>query len=278
MIKVSNLYCYPIKSCAGTQLKTAALTRCGFANDRALMLTRLDGEFLTQREFPRLCLVRPSVVGGRYTVTAPGMAELSFELRRSGDATYASIWRDRVRVVIQEDEVNDWFSEFLKARVQLVAMSEGFERKIDHNFAVGPTDVVSLADGFSILVISEASLEFLNRKLDTPVGMERFRPNVVVTGCDAHEEDTWKEFTIGGIRMSGVKPCARCSIVTIEQSNGEPGKQSLAALADYRRFANGVMFGMNLVHHSPSGTISVGDAIKVVSRHDPDWVGRERFQ
>lgn len=276
MITVSDLYCYPIKSCAGTRLDAAELTRHGLANDRMLMLTRPNGQFVTQREFPELCLVRPDITGDAITLNGPGCKSLTFDPVRKGNPTTATVWSDQVQVVAQRDEVNAWFCDYLGSDVQLVAMHESFERNVDADFAAAETDVVGFADGFSILLISDASLDLLNEKLPSPVGMDRFRPNIVVTGAEPHAEDSWRELRVGNVGMSGVKPCARCSVVAVEPTSGERGTQPTAVLAEYRRFPKGVMFGMNMIHHA-IGRIAVGDTIQVTSMHDADWVGRDNF-
>jgi uncharacterized protein YcbX len=199
------------------------------------------------------------------------MPEFGFSATQEGSAVTTRVWGDDVRGIVQSADVNEWLSTYLKSHVQLVAFDEGFERKVDGDFAVADTDVVGFADGFSMLLISAESLEHLNAKLNTPVDMNRFRPNIVVTGCDPHAEDTWKELTVGDIPMSGVKPCARCAVIGVEQKTGERGTQPTAVLAEYRRFTNGVMFGMNMIHHA-TGRISVGDQVSVTAQHDAGWL------
>ena len=235
------------------------------------MLIREDGRFVTQREIPELCLVEPTVHGDDIELHAPGMSELTFRPTRDGDVVFTSVWRDNVQAVAQATDASDWFSEFLKTPVKLVGMQSEFERKVDRNFATSESDVVGFADGFSLLLISEASLSALNDRLDESVPMSRFRPNIVVTGCEPHAEDMWKEFTIGSHRMSGVKPCARCSIVTTDQKSASRGVEPAKTLAEYRRYPLGVMFGMNLIHHG-SGSINIGDGLAVSVMHDPDWM------
>lgn len=271
MITVSDLYYYPIKSCAGTRVESAAVTRHGLANDRMLMVVRADGKCMTQRELPQMCLIEPRVSENQISLKAPGMPEFDFSPTQAGSSVTTEVWGDDVRGIVQSADVNDWLSSYLKSHVQLVAFDEEFERKVDSDFAVAETDVVGFADGFSMLLVSAGSLEHLNAKLDAPVGMNRFRPNIVVNGCDPHAEDTWKELMVGDVAMSGVKPCARCTVVGVEQTTGEPGSQPTAVLAEYRRFKKGVMFGMNMIHHA-TGRISIGDQIHVNARHDAGWL------
>ena len=271
MITVSDLYYYPIKSCAGTRVESAEVTRHGLANDRMLMVVRADGKFMTQREFPQMCLIDPRVSENQVSLKAPGMPEFGFSPTQEGATVTTKVWGDDVRGIVQSADVNEWFSSYLKSHVQLVAFDEEFERRVDGDFAVAETDVVGFADGFSMLLVSAESLEHLNAKLEAPVDMNRFRPNIVVTGCDPHAEDTWKALTVGDVAMSGVKPCARCTVIGVEQKTGERGNQPTAVLAEYRRFTEGVMFGMNMIHHA-TGRISVGDQISVTAQHGAEWL------
>ena len=277
MITVSDLYVYPIKSCAGTRLESSIVTTTGLQNDRSLMLVGADGRFLTQREFPQLCQVKPQIIGERrLRLTAPGMTEIELQWLTNGKPEPATVWGDHVQVVKQSDEINEWFTEYLKSSVSLVAMHQDFHRSVDQVFAASNEDKVGFADGFSMLLISQASLADLNQRLVAPVPMDRFRPNIVVTGCEAHAEDQWRELTIGSLTMTGAKPCARCAVVSTDQATGERLKEPGATLAEYRRFQNGIMFGMNLVHHA-TGDLSVGDAVLVGSEHPADWIDRADF-
>lgn len=270
-IRVTDLFCYPIKSCAGTRLETTELTQRGMAHDRTLMLVRPNGDFVTQREHPTLCLVKPAVLScGAIQVTARSRRSVELTPTFSGPKKRVSIWSDRVDAVVQSAEANGWFSDYLGFEVELVAMHSDTRRRVDPDYARSGEDVVSFADGFSMLLISRGSLDYLNQKLDDPVPMDRFRPNIVVSGCEPHAEDFWRDLTIGDVSLSGVKPCARCSMIGVEQTTGERGVQPASTLAKYRKFLGGVMFGMNLVHQA-NGTLSVGDEVVVQGVHEPDW-------
>ena len=271
MIRVSDLYCHPIKSCAGTRLDSSELTRFGLAHDRMLMLVDANSRFLTQREFGQLCLVQPAIVDDGVTVSAPGMSDLHFVPSNTGALVRTEVWGTPIDTAVQSADVNNWFSDFLRTDVRLVTIREGFERRIDPQYATCDTDVVSFADGYSLLLLSQESLDGLNQRLTTPVGIDRFRPNIVVCGATPHAEDTWKSLTIGSARFSGVKPCARCGIVAVDPSTGEREKQPTATLVGYRTFEKGVMFGMNLIHHE-TGLISVGDEVQIRETHEPGWL------
>lgn len=276
MIKVSALYYYPIKSCAGWRVDSADLTPTGLRNDRQLVVTTPDGMFLTQRKFPRMALIRPTLSGNRLMLKAPGMTFETINVTRQGDTKPVTVWRDTVQAVDQGERAASWFSKYLGTDVRLMALSETHQRRVDPNFSRSFDDVVSLADAYAALLISQASLDQLNEKLDEPVGMERFRPNIVVTGSAPHAEDTWREFRIGGIKMTGAKPCARCSVVTVDQQTGVMGKEPNKTLATYRKFPRGIMFGMNLIHHN-LGTISIGDELVIEETHTTGWIGEADY-
>lgn len=276
MIKVSALYYYPIKSCAGWRVDTADLTPTGLRNDRQLVVTTPDGMFLTQRTHPRMALIRPTLSGNRLMLKAPGMTFATVNVARAGDVSPVTVWRDTVMAVDQGDVAAKWFSDFLGMPVRLKALSENHQRRVDFNFSRSFDDVVSFADAFASLLISQESLDQLNEKLDDPVTMERFRPNIVVTGTTPHAEDTWRELRIGDIKMTGAKPCARCAVVTNDPHTGVMGKEPNKTLATYRKFPRGVMFGMNLIHHN-LGTISINDEVVIDETHAPSWVESDDY-
>lgn len=274
MIKISELYYYPIKSCAGWKVNSAELTATGFAHDREFVIATPAGRFMTQREFPRMALIQPHITDSTLTLSAPTMQPLSLPIIQQGDPQAVTVWRSTVQAIDQGNGAAQWLSQFLQAELRLFTMQAGVERKINPAFAQGSNDIVSFADGYSILVIAQASLDNLNSKLAEPMPMTRFRPNIVVTGCDHHAPDRWRHITIGNIPMTGAKPCARCAVTTVDPSTGIKGKEPLTTLATYRKFPNGVMFGMNLIQHK-LGTLTVGDAIRINMLHDADWVGQK---
>ncbi|HFC11850.1 MAG TPA: MOSC domain-containing protein, partial [Anaerolineae bacterium] len=220
MIKISELYYYPIKSCAGWRVDSAELTPTGFAHDREFVVATPQGHFVTQRELPRMALIRPKIAHNQLTLTAPTMSPISLPITQQGKAQSVTVWRSTVQAIDQGDGAAQWLSQFLKAELRLFTMQAGFTRKINPAFAQAANDIVSFADGYSILVIAQASLDNLNSKLAEPLPMTRFRPNIVVTGCDPHATDRWRHITIGDIPMTGAKPCARCAVTTVDPSTG----------------------------------------------------------
>jgi hypothetical protein len=171
------------------------------------------------------------------------------------------VWRDVCDAVPLGEEVNRWFSDFLELSCQLVYMDESTFRPVNPSYATN-NEQVSFADGFPFLLISEASLQDLNQRLDEPVPMNRFRPNLVVSGCEAFAEDDWREIHIGSISFRVVKPCSRCSITTVEQTTGIRGKEPLLTLAQYRRRSGEIFFGQNLIS-GELGTLQIGDVVKI---------------
>lgn len=268
MITVSDLYFYPVKSCAGRRTEYAELVDTGLADDRRLMVTDSDGTFISQRIRPELALVQTEIVGDELTLRAPNSGSVTVQIRVEGDECQTVVWDSAVRAVRQDTAANEWLSQYLEVPVQLVALHRNARRPIDPQYAVTDKDVVSFADGYSVLLISEASLDDLNSRLASPAPMSRFRPNVVVNGCDAFAEDEWARFRIGDVLFHGVKPCARCSVIGVDQATGLSHSEPMRTLATYRKLAAGVMFGANLVH-TVGGRIAVGDQLEILDRKPP---------
>jgi len=170
-----------------------------------------------------------------------------------------SIWEDSVDVEIAGQEVSNWFSKKLGMECRLVSFPEKNPRPVDAAYSIR-NEHVSLADGYPLLIIGQSSLDDLNRRMKTPLPMNRFRPNIVFTGGEPFEEDEWKNFKAGDCRFAAVKPCARCALTTVNQDTAEKGIEPLATLASYRRKDNNVYFGQNVLTLQP-GKIAVGDEI-----------------
>jgi uncharacterized protein YcbX len=263
VVMVTGLYCYPVKSCAATPLDRAELGPRGILHDREFMVVGPDHRFLTQRELPRLALIRPTRTAESLVLGAPGFSLLEHPVT-DGPRYDVVVWRDTVAAVDQGDIVAEWFSEFLQTPVRLVRLACDVVRHVDPVFAKRATDQVGFADGYPLLLISEESLADLNARLATPLPMNSFRPNVVVRGWGTpYGEDTWAEVCIDTVRFDVVKACARCVTTTTDQATAERGIEPLATLAKYRRVPRGVLFGQNLLH-AALGMISVGDRLNVL--------------
>jgi uncharacterized protein YcbX len=268
-ITLTAIYTYPIKACAALKQMEIAFDACGPAWDRRWMIVDLAGEFYTQRELPSLARIRPAIGNGVLRLTAPGMSPISVPLERARDGTLrVRVWRDTCDAWDEGDEIAAWFSDYLRTDARLVRMTDTYVRRVDPNYAPQPAQT-SFSDGFPALIVSEASLEALNQRLVErgcePIPMTRFRPNLVVTGCDAFAEDGWKTVQIGGITLDIVKPCARCAVTTVDQATGtipDPA-EPLATLNTFRKHNGKVMFAQNAIHHAP-GQLRVGDTVRIL--------------
>ena len=264
-VTLSGLYVYPIKSCAGISLDSADLSATGLRHDRRWMLVDETGEFMSQRTHPRMALVSVSFSTEQLTVRAPGMTDLEIPLQQQHERQIdVSIWGDTNRGALVGEEADRWFGEFLRFPCRLVGKPEDDLRLVDSVYAEDGDQVV-FADGFAFLLISEASLEDLNGRLDDPLPMNRFRPNFVVRGCPPYAEDGWSRLQIGSVPFRVAEPCPRCAITTVDQNTGASGKEPLRTLATYRKTELGAVFGRNLIHDAP-GTVRVGDLVATTPR------------
>jgi uncharacterized protein YcbX len=263
-ILLSSLIYYPIKACRGFDVIESRVERMGLANDRRMMVVTPEGEFLTQREHAKLALITPTLENDSVTLSAPNFDSIRFAIQKSGTPTSVNIWKSKgVSAIDQGDESAGWLSDWLGTSVRLVHVADGFKRKLNPDFAVHADDHTGFADGYPILIISEASLQDLNSRLDSQLPMNRFRPNMVVKNCEPFAEDTWKRIRIGDVEMALVKPCPRCEVTTIDKETLEVSKEPLKTLATYRKQKGGAMFGMNVIPLN-EGHIKVGMNVEVI--------------
>lgn len=263
-VRVAGITIYPIKSTAGIAVDTSVVEAQGLAMDRRWMVVDESGECLTGREFPILTQVRSRVESGALVVNAPAMEEMRISCpAESAPTRPVRVWDDECRAQSAHPAVDDWFSGLLGTRCHLVYMGDTTQRPVDFEYG-RPGDRVSFADGYPLLLISEASLEDLDARLPWDVSMGRFRPNIVVTGCGPFAEDGWRSIRIGETTFDGARNCARCVLTTVDPDTGEkhPQLEPLRTLGSYRRGAGGVLFGRNLIPRG-SGTVSVGDVVSV---------------
>lgn len=263
---LSELHIYPVKSLGGISLQQAELIETGLKYDRKWMLIDEKGTFVTQRKYFELAMLQVGIDEDKLTVThkKDPSRSVSFGLdEHTGLSIPVSIWDDESTGLEVSKHVNEWFSDFMQMPVRLVQMPADAKRLVDPRYAAH-NEVVSFSDGYPCLIISQASLDGLNQKLAESVRMDRFRPNFVFTGGEAHVEDSFTNFYIGNTLFSAVKPCARCVLTTIDQQTGEKGHEPLKTLAGYRTINKKVLFGQNLLHEG-KGLIRVGDQIRVVS-------------
>lgn len=256
-VKLSGLFIYPIKACAGIALPRAAVVERGLASDRRYMVVDRNGRFVSQRERPQLCLVQTAREGEQLVVSAPSISSLGLpSALHAGERVAFQVWSSRGSA-LRHDEGSRWFSELLGDEMQLVYMPDDERRPVNPARA-RPGDVVSFADAYPFLLISEASLADLNARLDEPLEMRRFRPNLVLSGVEPYAEDRMTRLRIGSVSFRGVKRCDRCSVTTVDPETGARGKEPLRTLAKYRLEEGKVWFGMNLIHDQ-QGELVVGD-------------------
>jgi uncharacterized protein len=265
---LSALHVYPIKSCRGIQLDAARLTPTGLADDRHWMLVRPSGRFVTQRELPRMALIATALDPLRMTLTAPGSSPLTVSREQSGEPTAVTVWGFTGRGIDCGEEAARWFTSFLGTPLRLMRFDASAPRECSADWTGDVRAVTEFSDGFPILVISRASLAELNSRLPKALPMERFRPNLVIEGVEAYDEDRIHELRADGVAIRIVKPCTRCAITTTEQSTGErDGVEPLATLKTYRFDAalRGVMFGQNaIIVRGEGATLREGQQLEVV--------------
>jgi uncharacterized protein YcbX len=254
-MRLSSIVVYPIKSCGPIALERAVVTRRGLLHDRRFMIVEASGRFVTQREEPRLTQVRTSIEGDALVVEAVdrGRVETALVPERGelGATRTVTVWRSTLEVP-EVPVLSRFFARFLDRDVACVAMTDAIHREINAKYAT-PGDEVSFADGYPLLVASESSRLDLEARAGVPLVMARFRPNVVVEGATAWDEDQWSHVTIGDVLFRAPKPCARCVITTLDPETGQAQKEPLKTLSTFRRVDGEVMFGVNLVPVFPEG-------------------------
>jgi uncharacterized protein YcbX len=265
-LTLSELSYYPIKSAAGIQVNEAVLEPRGLQHDRRWLVVDEAGMFITQRTLPKLALLRPALDNQHVTLQGPSMTPLTLPLssdNQPAQQMMVTIWNNTVSACTVSPDANAWLSDFLETPVRLVTMPDDSLRPVDSNYAqAGAHNIVSFADGFAVLVISDASLVDLNSRLDEDLPMNRFRPNLVVSGAPAYAEDTWTSMHIGEVVLRIVKPCVRCVVTTTNQTTLDRGREPLKTLATYRRAMGGVIFGQNAVVVNP-GRLELGMPIEL---------------
>ncbi len=257
--RIASLHVHPLKSGAVVNLDAVLLTTTGFEHDRRWMLVDPHGDFHSQREHPRMALLRAFVDGGRLHVQAPGLAPLSVPIEPpAARPVSVRVWDDRFEALTVDPAADRWFSDFLGEPARLVVTHPAMHRP-SNRARTGDIEALNgFADGYPILVISTASLADLNRRLADqglpPVEMARFRPNLVLDGLDAHAEDHLDELHIrtddGPVVLRLVKPCPRCPMPDVDPATGQRGDQPGLTLMGYRadpRLDGAITFGMNAV-------------------------------
>ena len=266
---LSSLHLYPLKSAAGVRVDALAIEPRGPRGDRRWMVVDAEGRFLTARVLPEMVSIRAEIVGDGLRLSAPGWDAIEVAVPSpGGERLPVTVWRDTVDAATAGAAADAWLSAYLQRPSRLVYMDAAARRSVDPTFA-RPDDEVGFADGFPLLLISQAALDALNVRLvrvgAAPVTMAHFRPNLVVEGVDAHAEDGWRHVRIGGLLFDAVKPCTRCVFTTVDPALGRrrDDGQPLEMLKAYRRTPAGVTFGMNLIARD-TGVLRIGDTVEEI--------------
>lgn len=263
-VYASGLVVYPIKSAAGVPVAEWSLDPSGLRHDRSFMVVDAAGRYLTQRECPRLALVRPTSVDGGWQVEVADQGSFTLPFRISdAPRTTVTVWEHTGPAFDAGDEAAEALSALLDRPVRVVGLAPEHDRSADAGY--GGDDVpVGFVDGFPVLLTADASLADLNRRMPRPLPMTRFRPNLVVSGSAAWAEDRWSQVRVGDCLLELVKPCARCAITTVDPDRGvRDGAEPLRTLGAFRRGDRGVLFGWNVLVRD-AGVVRVGDLVSVV--------------
>ncbi len=267
MLIVSQLFIYPIKSLGGIKIQSAEVTDRGLKYDRRWMLVDKRNNFLTQREFPKMALLKVKIEAKalRVSLSTDLSKQISIPFNPSGnEIEKVTIWNATCHSVSVGKDIDEWFGDILETDCKLVYMPEESMRPVDTTSGYAPKGkFTSFADAYPFLLLGESSLEDLNSRLESPVLINRFRPNIVFTGGVPYEEDTIEDFTINQVNFTGLENCGRCGIININQENPEKAREPLKTLSSYRTKNKTICFGQNVVH-SGMGIISVGDEIQLV--------------
>lgn len=268
MLRVSQLYIYPVKSLGGIALDNALVTDRGLEHDRRWMLVDENNRFLSQRELPQMTLFKPSLhsKGISFTYTQDQSSYLIPFQPETGIFDTFTVWDDNMTGQYVSAAADEWFTAKLGINCRLIYMPDNSLRQIDPRYAK-PGMVTSFADAYPFLLIGQASLDDLSNRVGHEIPMNRFRPNIVFTGGESFAEDELAHFSINNIHFYGVKLCARCPVPGIDQNTAQRHKEPLKTLAGFRRRMNKIYFGQNLTHVG-EGVIAVGDEMEILKVKD----------
>jgi uncharacterized protein len=277
--RIARLFIYPVKSCAGVEVSEAVLTDTGLDLDRAWMVVDAKGEFVSQRELPRMALVKVQLKHYEVVLRAPGMLALHLMIEAVEQPVTVRVWDDVVQAYDMGDTAAQWFTDFLGQPLRLVRFDPEQRRLSSPKWTGGTEAANQFSDAFPLLVTSEGSLDELNRRLvaagHAAVGIERFRPNIVLAGLEAHDEDRVDVLRIAAaeeVQLRPVKPCDRCSIPNVDPATAQVEPQVSDTLQTYRSNAlvgGAVTFGMNaIVLEGLDQTLRVGQTVTADWRFD----------
>jgi len=294
-ISVTELFRYPVKSCRGERLTRAAVEPWGLAGDRRFMLVDDDGNAVTARDRPRLLLVNAVIAGNHLRLSAPGIEPLTVPVpvpvrprgtaqarpaRQPSDANEpwqdhqpemiaVRIWRSKLDAALAAPTAHAWFSAVAGVSVRLVYLDDPTRRAMDPAHS-RPSDRVSFADGYPLLLASESSLAAVDAWIATgphaeegPVPMRRFRPSVVVAGAPAWAEDGWRRIRVGETFFRVARSCDRCVMTRLDPDTARMGHEPMSSLARHRRWDDKLWFAVNLIPEGP-GALAIGDEVQII--------------
>lgn len=272
--RIDALWLYPIKGCRGFQVPEATLVPTGLEvggiGDREWVVVDDHNEFVSQRELPIMALVETRLTADSLRLKAPGMLQLDVPFESEGDVLKVRVWNDEVDAVTQGEIADAWFSQFLGLPCRLMRFDPEARRISNHKYTGAATAPYKFADAFALLICSTASLIDLNARLGAngheAITLERFRPNIVLSGIEAFDEDYIDQVAIGDAVLRVVKPCTRCTVPNVDPATGEAGFEPGATLAAFRNDtrAGGITFGVNAIVESGTGVrLAAGDAAEV---------------
>lgn len=258
---IEEIFIYPVKGCAGISLDQVSLGDYGLQNDRQYQVVDSQHRFMSQRNNPQMSQILTSLRDNHLTLHYPGLEDLNIQSAHISHPTKVTIWDEEVEADDVGEEAANWFTAALGTKARLVRIGSGYDRKVRLGDKIFPNQV-HFGDSQPILVISRESLNDLNARLDVSVGMDRFRPNIVVSGGKAYDEDHFTEIEINSIKLQFTKKCARCTVVTIDQKTSVSGPEPLRTLSTYRKDGSKVYFGAYYLAEA-KGSIKVGEQIRV---------------
>ena len=261
-IKLTELNIYPVKSLRQISLSNSLVEPFGLQHDRRWMVVDEQGKMITQRQQSRLCLIQPALFENAIRLTAADIQDLQVTTPASGIRQQVTVWEDHCQAYDAGDEAASWLSTFLSVKCRLVYFPDDEFRQVDLTYAK-QGDRTAFSDGFPLLLISQASLDDLNQRLEHPIAMNRFRPNLVLSGCDAFAEDNWQKIRIGDITFRIVKPCSRCVIPNIDIETAERSNEPAKTLATYRKRDNKIFFGQNVIAEN-EGELTIGMPVEII--------------
>ncbi len=259
---VSSLSIYPVKSCREVAQNSSYVESFGLRNDRRWMVVDEHGVMLTQRKISKMCLIQPELTASGLILNSSTMNSLPINIPIHNKKCSVKVWTDQCQAFDAGDEAATWLSHILEKKCRLVYFPEDEIRQVDLAYA-NKGDKTAFSDGFPLLIISQGSLDDLNQRLSSPISMNRFRPNIVIDGCEPFAEDGWKKIRIGEITFRIVKPCSRCVIPSINIETAEREEEPIKTLLSYRKHDKKIFFGQNVIAES-NGKIDVGMSIDIL--------------